>query len=125
MEKKKFYKIVICKRIEKEYENDIYKNKSIEYYRYGYSEIDVITKLRRHFKMNTGNKLILVSNTKSPYVPEDFDGKIFRHLDKSYDEEAIYYEWYVQETVRTKPIKKVSILDDFLEDCELEKLKKK
>lgn len=125
MKNKKFYKIVICRCIEREFEPNKYDHKSKDYYRYGYSEIDVITKLRREFNMNTKNKLIEVLHAESSCIPEDFNGKIFKHLEKSYDDEILYYEWYIEETVHIKPIKKVSIIDDFLEECKWEELKKK
>ena len=109
---KKFYKIVLCKVTMTEYDCDKYSNKSKDYYRYGNNEQEVILKLRREFGINMKGKAIECYSTTSPYLPNDFNGKIFLTYDRSTDDESIYYEWYIQEEVRTKPIKKITIFED-------------
>lgn len=106
MEKKKFYKIVVCKLTESEYSSDRYSTLSREYFRYGYSEKDAANKLRRKFKMNTHTEIVEYVRTKSPYLPANFKGKIFRHLEDIQGDTVIYYEWYVVEDIRRKPAKK-------------------
>ena len=61
---------------------------------------------------STWSKTIERDSTDSPYIPKDFDGKIFLTYDTSNDNESIYYEWYIKEDIRTNNIKKITILDD-------------
>ena len=49
---KKFYKVILCRVTMTEYDPDKYSNKSIDYYRYGKDEKEVILKLRREFGIN-------------------------------------------------------------------------
>lgn len=109
---KKFYKVILCRVTMTEYDSDKYSNKSIDYYRYGKDEKEVILKLRREFGINMRSKAIERDSTNSPYIQKDFDGKIFLTYDTSNDDESIYYEWYIKEDTRTNNIKKITILDD-------------